>query len=459
MKTPHLGVQQDDESATKKEDEQDHQSFLQKQNQTSAGIASNHLYKFNAAILQKAKNEDVNNVFRQQLESVEGVPKDRKNCDSQLSTKRIIQRTPLSSNLKNYIESFRFETPINYNGGKLLKFATPSSGGESTTTATSMRQISNVVSPDYGLLSPADSQCDVISNDAGVHLRYTPHSTKKDLMKQSLERIDKAIKRYGKKIMPGEMPEAFSISQGLTNDQMREYLQSEQSSIAGSVQVGRDPWGNRDVYYRNKAFSENVADSIMCESDAHDLDNFTLGPAQFGNLRPFVNSKSSSSKNLINEFRKEEKRHALPKAKRRNIDKYHSADRVFSQKNSLAFESIPNGVVVLTNHNSSHNPFVVIENRSRALKRERGSAPTLEVYRNGDDEYQRGLIIDEGYDQVPISIKPSNKRHPFHSTINPKLADSRRHKGSKANREYYSQSPQHFSNYERNQSVPYPNKN
>lgn len=82
-------------------------------------------------------------------------------------------------------------------------------------------------------------------------------------MKQSLERIDKAIKRYGKKILPGEMPEAFSISQGLTNAQMREYLQSEQSSIGGSVQVGRDSWGNRDVYYRNNAFSDNVADSIM----------------------------------------------------------------------------------------------------------------------------------------------------------------------------------------------------
>lgn len=158
MATPNLGVKQEEKSITKKDDESDHQSFLQKQNQFSASVASNHLYKFNATILQKSKNDDVSNVFKQQLESVEEVPKDRKICDSQLSKKRIIQRTPLSSNLKNYIESFRFETPVNYNGGKLLKFATPSSGGESTTTATSMRQISNVVSPDYGLLSPADSQ-------------------------------------------------------------------------------------------------------------------------------------------------------------------------------------------------------------------------------------------------------------------------------------------------------------
>lgn len=279
-------------------------------------------------------------------------------------------------------------------------------------------------------------------------------------MKQSLERIDKAIKRYGKKILPGEMPEAFSISQGLTNAQMREYLQSEQSSIGGSVQVGRDSWGNRDVYYRNNAFSDNVADSIMCESDAQDVDNFTLGPAQFGSLHPLTNSKSSSSKNLINEFRKEEdRRHAFPHAKRRNIDKYNSADRVIHKNNSLAFESVPKGVVVLTNHNSMHNPFVVIENKGNVLKRERGSAPTLEIYRNIDDDYQRGLIIDEGYDQNPFALKPNNKRHPFHSTINSKQTNGRHHKGSRANKEYYSQSPQNFSNYERNQGMPYPNKN
>jgi len=72
-----------------------------------------------------------------------------KNPDYYSENKKVIQRTPISSNLKNYIENVNFETPVNPNNSSknIFKFATPSSGGESLTTATSMRKLSQRISP------------------------------------------------------------------------------------------------------------------------------------------------------------------------------------------------------------------------------------------------------------------------------------------------------------------------
>lgn len=80
--------------------------------------------------------------------------------------------------------------------------------------------------------------------------------------------------------------------------------------------------------YINRAFSENVANSIVCDSEPGEIENFTLGPAQFGGLNPFTNQKTSSNKNLLAEFRKENERQQNLGNKRREFKKHSSADRI-----------------------------------------------------------------------------------------------------------------------------------
>lgn len=133
-------------------------------------------------------------MIRLPVENTKDIFIEGRNPESKFN-KRNLQHTPINSNLQNYIENFRFETPNNMSSGKLLKFATPSSGGESLTTATSMRKLSQKMG--YAVSSPLDSRGDSINTDFTPVPRYTPGSTKKDLLKQSLERIDNAVKRYG----------------------------------------------------------------------------------------------------------------------------------------------------------------------------------------------------------------------------------------------------------------------
>lgn len=91
-----------------------------------------------------------------------------------------------------------------------------------------------------------------------------------------------------------------------------------------------------------------------------------------------MNQKSSSSKNLIDSFNKEEQRRqiASKKKKRRNIAKYYSADRASSEKNSLLYEKLPGEVIMINYQNSAQEP---VYPNPHPLKRERGSAPTLEM--------------------------------------------------------------------------------
>jgi len=106
--------------------------------------------------------------------------------------------------------------------------------------------------------------------------------------------------------------------------------------------------------------------------------NFTLGPAEFGNLKYLPDSKSSAKINLIEEFQKEGIR-------RDNIGiktkPFNSVSKSIQQN------------IILKNHNNYGNPFAVPESDHktkrnpswgpRSLKRSRGSCPELRMQQKG----------------------------------------------------------------------------
>lgn len=168
-----------------------------------------------------------------------------------------------------------------------------------------------------------------------TQLRYTPNAHKKDLIQQSLERIDNAVRRYGKQISSKEISPPFEFKNAMSHAQLREYLESEEGSISSCVQIGHTPLSNKNMYI-NKAFSENVTSSIAYDSENGDIENFTLGPAQFGNLNPFTNQKNASSKNLLGDFRRENERLQNLSKNRKDSKKHSSADRIQSKSKLIA---------------------------------------------------------------------------------------------------------------------------
>ena len=406
---------------------------------------SNHLYKFSNPLMKEDYNSSIKNIANQSIKQVKDVdPEYHAKC-LELLNKRLIQRTPISSNVINGPNSFKFETPAHHNDSEnQTNFKTPSSGAESLTTATSMRKISNKASKNYGIMSPGDSRWDSIATDIGVKFRYTPISWEKGLMKQSLERIDNAVKRYGKKIYSNEVPPPFEVINGINNEQIRSYLQSENGSVLDSMQMHSIPFTGINMYMQNQAYSEQLVNSIVWESDLQDADNFTLGPAQFSNLDVFSNKNgNSSSKNLINEFRKEEvwgNKPYLKNKKRRSIGKFASADRASSQRNTIANDRNMDGNIMLRNHNVHQNPFI-INNQNNVLNRERSSAPIIEIWIKSSEDNENGTVMDERYNPVSSSIRTNAQRNSGNKDINLKVMDSKKGKGIRQNRVYYSQSP------------------
>jgi hypothetical protein len=298
VETPYLGEKGDEINHSQNNISSG--GYLEK-NHSSVG-SYNHLYKFKAPMMN----------YVNQKERLSAVQPHKNHFNStirqptNLGLKRGVQRTPISSNLKNYIEGFKFETPVNNNSSKLTKFTTPSSGGESITTATSMRKLPNRMSPNYNPVSPAESVCgDSIIQDSGLIPKFTPKSTTKELMRVSLERIDNAVKRYGTKINPSEMPSPFEIANTVSNLHLRQYLWEEENSMVDEIKDSQKLIPQRKLFSEKQAFSEQVTNSIICESETQDIENFTLGPAQFSNINLITGNKGKSSKNLLSEFQKE----------------------------------------------------------------------------------------------------------------------------------------------------------
>jgi hypothetical protein len=376
METPHLGTKDPYKSGSDNSGE----SFLNKHSSNNNSILSNHLYKFSAPVYKtKQKNEmlklapsqiqaeqDLHDIFIEGRNSV-----DVKNNNPDL------RRTPMNINQRVCDNINYFDVPLQHHNSA-AKFQTPSTGGESITTATSIRKISSKIVTNYGIKSPADSRCDSINTEVGIRLRYTPESANKNnLMKQSLERIDNAVKRYGSKINTNNMPAPFDMTNRVQLQQLRDYLQSEEGScpddyLAGHIMLSQDPVENR------QAFSENVSNSIVCDSENANIENFTLGPDQFAKIKQ-QNPDKGAARNLISEFRKEaeNRKSSGMQKKRRSINKYPSADQRHTHKNGLMNSNANFADVVLTNHNSGSKYGHMSEPRDSFMKQTRGSAPSL----------------------------------------------------------------------------------
>lgn len=328
--TPHLGSQVNEDNVKASQYDKFYQSYLTKHEVSTNLPSSNHLYKFKSNLPKNTPDAPIpNHLIRLPIENTQDIFVQGKNPDMFVSQKRNIQHTPLNSNLQKYIESFVYETPSTHSGGKLLKFTAPSTGAESITTATSMRKNPHRVTPNGYIQSPTESRNESFNVDFNTKLRYTPSSGKNDLLKQSLERIDRAVRRNGKQLNSYDEVPPLEFKHALSHAQLREYLDSEEGSTNSRVQVGLNPipsWKKNNI----RAFSENVTSSIAYESEVGDIENFTLGPEQFSKLQPFASQKAASSKRLIEEFQKEKDRQQRVSRRnlKRNEGKFASADRI-----------------------------------------------------------------------------------------------------------------------------------
>ena len=117
--------------------------------------------------------------------------------------------------------------------------------------------------------------------------------------------------------------------------------------------------------------------------------------------------------------------------------KYPSADRIGAHKNSV--QSLYTGEeLILVSEDLPHNHVMVMENKHSTLRRERGSAPTLETQAGRNLGMQKGMIMDPNY-QMDLA-RSSSKQNPFSATLVNKGMNSKG-KVPRPNRVYYSQSP------------------
>jgi hypothetical protein len=259
--TPFLGESKKDYNSTRSNLAFKQDSYLSKYNKNSNYVPINHLYKFNAANMKKFENEQAKNQNSPPVvEDIRDIFIEGKNSDSTFWSKRTSHVTPLNSNLQNYIESFQFETPIAANGGKLMNSATPSSNVASITTATSMRKM-DINSPLVGNKSSSESRNISLYNDSCKKQRYVHKGGTKNLMKQSLERIDNAIKRFSKNNGTNVQAGPFELTSNTrSQSQTRDYLNSQCSSLfGGHMQVGNDA----NSIIQPQAFSDSVTNTIV----------------------------------------------------------------------------------------------------------------------------------------------------------------------------------------------------
>ena len=236
-------------------------------------------------------------------------------------------------------------------------------------------------------------------------------------MKMSLERINKAIKRYDKKNGSVNLPGPFELSHNDSwRSQVREHLESEGSSIyGGSVQVGSNPTSK---ILNKREISENFVDSINYNSEEQDIENFTLGPAQFKELRESTQLRKYPS--IPNKI---EERFSESKKNKRTMNKYSSADRIRTNKRRIFIKPEQNQLIMMQNNDEIQSPLVLVNPQNVFLNRQRGSAPNLE-FNSNIEEFQRGSIIDKNYHLPPSSVRASPQQANFRNMLAQKQGKS-----------------------------------
>ncbi|CAI2381128.1 unnamed protein product [Moneuplotes crassus] len=363
--------------------------FIKKQEKDSSAAARNHLYKLNSRMMNQNEADKIKPAQINQLaENMQDIYIEGKNSR---------QKEPVNKNLLRYINGFRFETPS-------------SNTAESTTAATSMRKISNRFSPS---MADGASIPDPILTESSDRRKpiFTPKLGSKNLMKQSLERINKAIKRYDKNIGPDNVPGLYQQYRNPSSpSQARENLESEGSSLFGSVIMLDDP---KVMLSSNKELSENIANSIVCDSETN-IENFTLGPAQFKQI-----TENASNRNYDTDHKEDEDIN-LGRNKK-DMQKFSSADRLHSKKRKYFVKPEPSGTNMLRYKSQISSPLVLVDGNS-TFKRDRGSAPSVEPEIVQKLDFQKGVIIDKNYktrsslhrsDPIHIKFRESKSKIPI----------------------------------------------
>ena len=173
METPHLGPKNDSNK------EKQTENFLDKHKASNSTILSNHLYQYSAPIYKQYSSNITTLKPSFKIENQDLLKADPSKGLVVSNSKSNIRCTPI--NVKTNKQGLNSEVQFQHHNSaaKLIQFQTPSTGGESNTTATSKRKISSKIVPNYVAQSPADSRCESINTEVGIRLRYTPESNQK----------------------------------------------------------------------------------------------------------------------------------------------------------------------------------------------------------------------------------------------------------------------------------------
>ena len=400
---------------------------------------SNHLYKYVNKIVKREDFNDVN----QNMGNISILPNDttqneQYKAQAELLSKRILQRTPISSNLIKFKKNYKLESPA---GHKLNAHpSTHSSGKESLTTATSIRKISGKMKISSEAPSNTESRCESISTDIESKILRAPNTNDKGLIKKSLERIDNAVNRNTKMIYSNEIW-PFEVSNGI-NSHLRVYLENQEDSTQESIQMHSVPFAGINLYAKNQAQSNKGSNSVVYESDTQDIDNFTLGPKQFGDL--VAESKMKKNSSLMPKLIKgEEKSRNITNIKgyvKSEAVKYLSADKILSQKNASNNEFLRNQIY-FKNPKLYENPFITLNNQNDQTKRNRQFVQETHQVSPNKIIFDRVNRNSHWESTIP-SLSSTMNKFSINDTENLESTETRKSKQKlNGNKVYYSHSP------------------
>lgn len=371
------------------------------------------------------------------------VENDHCKVKNEVPSKRVLQRTPISSNLIKFKKNYKLDSSTAH---KLHVVSnTYSSGKESLTTATSMRKISGKMMLNSEAPSNTESRCDSTSTDIETKIMRQPDSNDKGLIKRSLERIDNAVNRNTKMVfVTNEVPQFEAINGAGSN--YRVCLESRDDSRQDNIQTSSVPFAGISLYMQSQAQSTKGPDSVVYESDCQDIDNFTLGPKQFSDL--VAESKKKDSSYAMPKLSKAESSRNVFQVKgscRNNVVKYLSADKILDQKTALNNEALKHQMYLI-NRKYYENPFVTITNQNNPFRRNRLSA--IEGQQPNSEEKFDMVNRNNHCESLISSLSSTMNKFALSDTVNLEMSETRKNNKRKVNagKVYYSHSPPNRAN-------------
>jgi len=197
---------------------------------------------------------------------------------------------------------------------------------------------------------------------------------------------------------------------------------------------------NNKKNYDNKLYSEGKSNSIICDSESQNIENFTLGPEQFANIN--VNNKPKAvARNLFEDFWKEDQRmkNSDARTKRRNIGKYPSADSRLSVQGNILLNDTMQNEIVIKNHNLKVKQFDFDVNQYNILKQSQVFVPVFGWWRNINMDVEHKNLCNDILNSDSSSLKSNAKRFYVPKETNLNLYNSMKGKTLNPNRSQCSQ--------------------